>query len=70
MAVLFTFSAAGAFVQLGLGYLEGRFKLLAYGGELLLVDKADTYPIQPHQCQAGYDIACKPCRAFTLLPIL
>lgn len=42
MAVLLTFSAIGAFVQLGLGYLEAHFNLLLYGGELvdpdLLID--------------------------------
>ena len=43
MAVLLTFSAIGAFVQLGLGYLEAHFNLLLYGGELvdpdLLIDR-------------------------------
>ena len=34
MTVLLTFSAAGAFVELGLGYLEAHFKFLNYGCEL------------------------------------
>jgi len=35
MAVLFTFSAAGAFVQVGVGYIEAHFQLIAYGGDSL-----------------------------------
>ncbi|KAL0026270.1 hypothetical protein WJX77_007445 [Trebouxia sp. C0004] len=31
MAVLFTFSAAGAFAQVGVGYIEAHFQLIAYG---------------------------------------
>lgn len=34
MTVLITFSAAGAFAELGLGYLEAKFSFLSYGGEL------------------------------------
>ena len=36
MTVLITFSALGAFVELGLGYLEAHFKFLNYGGEPVL----------------------------------
>jgi hypothetical protein len=35
MAVLFTFSAAGAFAQVGVGYIEAHFQLIAYGGDSL-----------------------------------
>lgn len=35
MAVLFTFSAAGAFVQVGVGYIEAHFDLVTYGGSSL-----------------------------------
>ena len=35
MAVLFTFSAAGAFVQVGVGYIEAHFDLITYGGSSL-----------------------------------
>ncbi len=35
MAVLFTFSAAGAFAQVGVGYIEAHFRLIAYGGSSL-----------------------------------
>ena len=32
-ATMFTFAAAGAFMQLGFGYIEAVLKLLNYGGQ-------------------------------------
>ena len=34
ISALLTFAAAGAFLQLGFGYIEAKFKLLNYGGQL------------------------------------
>lgn len=36
LIVAITFSAAGAFAELGLGYLEAKFKFLNYGRELAM----------------------------------